>query len=114
MNPLKYTYGLPFFLALLFASLPLGIAWKAPLGGTVVLIFASFGVACDLLVQAASAAGPDGAPLFAFAPWQREAIAIGYQLGALIFPTVVPAVLWAAMDAATVLRFSGREPAARM
>jgi hypothetical protein len=32
-----------------------------------------------------------------FSAWQREVIAFGYQFGALILPTVVPAVVWVLM-----------------
>jgi hypothetical protein len=29
-----------------------------------------------------------------FLGWQREAIAFSYQVGALILPTIVPAIAW--------------------
>jgi hypothetical protein len=96
VNALKYTYGLPFFLALLLASLPRGAAWKAAAGAGIILLLASIAVACDILVQAQGVQGPDGARPFALGTIGDEIAALGYQLGVLIFPTVVPVVLWGA------------------
>lgn len=96
VNPLKHTFGLPFFLALLLASRPRGVAWKAVLGSVALLGLAAVGLACDLLMQVGRMGGFGGEPLFLLGG--REAIALGYQLGTLMFPTVVPAVLWIAMD----------------
>lgn len=106
VNPLKHAFGLPFFLALLLAGRPSGLAWKAALGSAIVTALAAVGLACDLLVQLGSMRGVGGEPLFAFGA--REAIALGFQLGTLIFPTVVPAMLWVAMDRATLQPFLRR------
>ena len=107
-NPLKYTFGVPFFLALLFASHPAGLAWKAFAGFALLAALASIGLACDVLLQIGGLTTPGGSPLFAFAPLAREAIALGYQLGTLIFPTVAPVLAWAAMDRTTVLALAKR------
>lgn len=104
VNPLKHSFGLPFFLALLLASRPAGLAWKALAGAAAILVVAGVGMACDLLVQIRQAATPQGALLFPFGATAREAIAVGYQLGVLILPTVLPVVLWAAMDRGMALR----------
>jgi hypothetical protein len=96
VNPLKHTFGLPFFLALLLASRPRGLAWKAVLGSAALLALAAAGLACDLLMQVGRMAGFGGEALFMLGG--REVIALGYQLGTLMFPTVVPAVLWVALD----------------
>jgi hypothetical protein len=103
VNPLKHTFGIPFFLALLFASRPPGLAWKAPLGIVAIALLAALGMACDLLVQLRQAASPQGVLLFPFGAAAREAIAVGYQLGVLILPTVMPVVLWAAMHPSVTL-----------
>ena len=107
-NPLKYTFGVPFFLALLFASHPAGLAWKAFAGTALLGALASIGLACDVLLQIGGLAAPGGSPLFAFAPLAREMIALGYQLGTLVFPTVAPVLAWPAMDRATVLALARR------
>jgi hypothetical protein len=96
VNPLKHTFGLPFFLALLVSGWPKGLAWKAAAGSAAVLSLAAVGLACDLLVQLGSMRGASGEPLFAMGG--REAIALGFQLGTLVFPTVIPVLLWIALD----------------
>jgi hypothetical protein len=107
-NPLKYTFGVPFFLALLFASHPTGLAWKTFAGSALLAALASIALACDVLLQIGGLAAPGGSPLFAFASLAREMIALGYQLGTLVFPTVAPVLVWAAMDRATVLALAKR------
>jgi hypothetical protein len=96
VNPLIYTFGLAFFAALMLASR--AKPWKIALGAVALLPFQAAGVAFDILVQLAVKLGPDVAAQAAFAGWQREAIALGYQVGALIFPTLVPVILWALLD----------------
>ena len=97
-NPLLYTYGLPLFAALLLAS---GEAkrWRKLMLGAVVLIpFQAWGICFDLLKQVAITAGPDVTAQTGFSTWQRESIALGYQLGTLILPTVAPIALWLALN----------------
>jgi len=89
----KHTCGLPFFLALLLASARRA-TWNVAAGSAIVLAFAALGLGCELLLQAGSTMGPRGAPLFPMAGATKEAIAVGYQLGVLIFPTVIPLLLW--------------------
>jgi hypothetical protein len=103
-DPLKYSFGLPFFFALLVASRPAGLAWKLPAGAAIVLALASVGLACEVLIQVGSVPGPGATALFALRG--KDAIALGFQLGSLIFPSVVPAMLWAAMDSGTIRRFA--------
>ena len=92
VNPLLYTFGLPFFLALMLAA---RARWWAILAGAVALLpFQGWGIAFDLLVQLAARLGPDVAAQARLLGWQREAIALGYQLGSLVFPTLVPIILW--------------------
>jgi hypothetical protein len=53
-----------------------------------------------------------GDPLFGFSQGAREAIALGYQLGAVVFPALAPVVLWIALDWRFVesLRSAGAQP----
>jgi hypothetical protein len=93
VNPLLYTYGLPFFVALMLAS---GSRWRRIVAGAaILLLFQAWGIAFDFLAQVGLNLGSDIAALAGLADWRREAIALGYQLGAIIFPSVVPVVLWA-------------------
>ena len=98
VNPLRQTFGLPFFLALLLASWPARLARRAALGIAILLGLAAFGVACEVAVHLGTIAGPGGALLLDFSAFAATFAALGMQLGTLIFPTVVPAMMWAAMD----------------
>jgi hypothetical protein len=93
VNPLLYTYGVALFLALMLATR--ASAWKIVLGAAVMLLFQAWSVAFDFLVQVAVFSGPDVAARAGLLGWRREAIAIGYQAGTLIFPSLVPVLLWA-------------------
>lgn len=92
VNPLLYTYGLAFFLALMLASRAKW--WKILFGVVVLLPFQSWGIAFDFLVQVGVKLGPDVAAQAGLLGWRGEAIALGYQIGNLIFPSLIPVMLW--------------------
>jgi hypothetical protein len=97
-NPLVYSYGLPMFAALVLAG---GSAhkWRQMLLGWLFLIpFQAWGICFDLLKQVAIGSPQVIAARLGFDPWQREAIALAYQLGALVLPTLAPIVLWLALN----------------
>lgn len=100
VNPLIYTYGTALFLALMLATR--ARAWQVLLGAAVMLVFQASSVAFDFLVQVAVLSGPEVAARAGLSGWQREAIAIGYQFGTLIFPSLVPVLLWAAFNRAFI------------
>jgi hypothetical protein len=96
VNPLLYTYGLALFVALMLAARS---RWRATLVGIALLVpFQAWGIAFDFLLQIGIAMGPDISALARFSAWQREAIAIGYQLGSLIFPSLAPVAVWACFN----------------
>ena len=96
VNPLVYTYGLALFLCLMLAT---GArAWKIAVGAAVLLLFQAACVAFDFLVQVSVMSGPEVASRTGLTGWQREAIALGYQFGTLIVPSLVPVLLWAAFN----------------
>ena len=97
-NPLRQTFGLPFFLALLLASRAPRILAKALLGGALLVALAALGLACEVAINLGAIVGPGGTTPVSFNPVQATLAALGFQLGTLIFPTVVPVMLWAAMD----------------
>ena len=97
-NPLKQTFGLPFFLALLFASRASRLAINAVLGGALLLALAALGVACEVAINLGALTNPGGGALVPFNSTQATLAALGFQLGTLILPTVVPVMLWTAMD----------------
>lgn len=93
VNPLLYTYGLAFFLALMLAA---GAKWwKILVGAAVLLPFHSWGIAFDFLAQVGVKLGPEISAQAGLLGWRSEVIALGYQVGNLIFPSLIPVVLWA-------------------
>lgn len=107
-TPLTYTYALPFFLALILASRPRGLAWKALLGAGVIAVFAGAGIGFSVLVSLGGLQTAAGDALFAFSRTAREAIALGYQLGTLILPPLAPVLLWMALDWRSIMSLTGR------
>ena len=94
---LIYAYGLPLFAALTLAARER--AWKRHLaiGYAALLPCIALPALADFLKNVAITAGPAVASQTGFVAWQREAIAFAFQLGSLIVPAVVPAVLWVAL-----------------
>ena len=96
VNPLLYTYGLALFLALMFAA---GARWWKIFAGVALLLpFQSWGIAFDVLAQLGVRVGPDIAAQAGLSGWRVETVALGYQLGSLIFPVLIPVMLWAGFN----------------
>ena len=93
VNPLLYTFGVAFFVALMFAAR--APWWKILAGAALLLPFQGWGIAFDFLAQVGIKLGPGIAAQAGLSGWRTEAIALGYQIGALILPSLVPVVLWA-------------------
>ena len=93
VNPLLYTYGLALFLSLMLADRARW--WKILVGAAVLLPFQSWGIAFDFLAQVGVRLGPEVSAQAGLQGWRAETIALGYQLGSLIFPTLLPVVVWA-------------------
>ena len=96
VNPLLYTYGLPLFVALMLAAR--SRAWKIAAGAAILLPFQGWGIAFDFLAQLGIRAGPAVSVQAGLAEWPAEAIALAYQAGSLLFPALVPVVIWAAFN----------------
>jgi len=114
VNPLLYTYGLAFFLALMLAARARW--WKILAGAVVLLPFQSWGIAFDFLAQVGVTLGPEVSAQAGLIGWRREAIALGYQIGNLIFPSLIPVVLWALFSRQFIenlLRSRSRNPLSR-
>ena len=94
VNMLLYAFGLPLYAALVLAARDPRWPRLLAVGYVVLTPFVAWGVLADFLKNVAITAGPLIASQTGFVSWQREAIAFAYQLGALILPTVAPAVLW--------------------
>jgi hypothetical protein len=100
VNPLLYTFGLAFFLALMLAAR--APWWKILAGAALLLPFQSWGIAFDFLAQVGIKLGPGIAAQAGLSGWRTEAIALGYQIGALILPSLIPVVLWALFSRAFI------------
>lgn len=98
-DPAHYTYGLPLFLALLLASRAKRLLGRALAGYALLLPPQVFSLTLDLLKQMAMAT-PGGPTQLGIAQWQLEAIALGYQLGSLLLPTLAPVAFWLWFDRA--------------
>lgn len=96
VNALLYSYGLALFLALMLAERARW--WKFLVGVLILLLFQSGGIAFDLLAQLGIRMGPEVSAAAGLSGWQLEVIALGYQLGNLIFPSLAPVILWVAFS----------------
>lgn len=97
VSPQHYAYGLPLFLALLFAAGGTGRLWRALAGYALLLPAQAFSITLDLLKQMAMAVA-GGPSALGIATWQLNAIALGYQFGTLLLPTLAPIVVWLWLD----------------
>jgi hypothetical protein len=95
VNPLIYTYGLAFFLALMLAARARW--WRLLAGAAVLLPFQGWGIGFDFLAQVGAKLGPEVAAQAGLLG-AREAIALCYQLGNLVFPSLIPVVLFVAFS----------------
>ena len=93
VNPRIYSYGLPLFAALSLATDRRRWGGLA-LGLVALLPFAVGGAALDFLQQVFILQGAVAARDFLPTPVERNAIALGYQMGAILLPTAAPAVAW--------------------
>jgi hypothetical protein len=100
VNPMIYSYGLALFVALMLGSRARG--WKIVAGAAALLPFQAWGIAFDFLVQVAVLSGPEVTARAGLSGWPREAIAIGYQAGTLVFPSLVPVLCWALFNRAFI------------
>jgi hypothetical protein len=95
-DPAHYAYGLPLFLALLLAARSQNLLKKAVIGYVILLLPQTFSLVLEILRQIMVAGGRPGA--LNIHQWQMEAIAMGYQLGSLLLPTLAPVMLWLWLD----------------
>ena len=112
LDLLTYCFGLPLFLALLLGSRAKGLLWKLPVGALGLMPFQVWGVCFNWLVSVnvQSKRIPGVTPYLS--GW-REALAdLGYQMGFLLFPILVPVLIWLFLERRFVSTLSGEAPAA--
>jgi hypothetical protein len=91
-NPARYGYGLPLLVALLLAARSRHLLKKITLGYLLLLIPQTFSLTFELLRQIMTTGGRSGG--LNISQWQMEGIAMGYQVGSLLLPTLAPVLLW--------------------
>lgn len=109
VNPLVYGFGLPMLFGLVMAS---GVPLLRKLGviliGYVaVMLVQLWGVVWQTLKLLAFNFGADAHQVVTDAGIPDELIALCYQLGVLIFPPLVPVILWILFNWALIEQFTG-------
>ena len=109
VNPLVYGFGLPLLFGLVMAS---GVSFLRKMatllvGYFCVMLVQVWGVVWQTLKMLAFNFGPDAHQLVIDAGISDELIAMCYQLGVLIFPPLVPIVVWVLANWALIEQFTG-------
>jgi len=113
LNALLYSFGFPMLVALILAARQPHVLRKLVLGYVVLAPFVTWGLVAEFLKRVTFDIAPSAAAQAGFGPLQREAIAFAYQFGALILPTVAPAVFWVLTHRRFLEGFAGGEAAAQ-
>lgn len=108
VNALIYTYGFALYLALMLAAR--ARAWKFLLGAGVLLGIQGWGIAFEFLADIAVKLGPGIGAQVGLGGWRGQAIALGYQVGCLILPSLAPVVLWALLNRTYIAHMLGAGP----
>lgn len=109
VNPLVYGFGLPLLFGLVMAS-DVSFPRKAVtllIGYVCVMLIQVWGVFWQSLKMLAFNFGPDAHQVVIDAGISDEVIALCYQLGVLIFPPLVPIVLWVLANWQLIEQFTG-------
>lgn len=92
----KYSFGIALFLALSLACAPSRRPGSIAIGLAILAVLPAWGLFFEALKQLMLA--PVVGEYFAADAGKRSVIAFGYQLGALILPTLAPVVAWLALN----------------
>jgi len=109
VNPLVYGYGLPLLFGLVMAS---GVSFIRKMitllaGYVCVMLIQVWGVVWQSLKMLSFNFGADAHQLVSDAGISDELIALCYQLGVLIFPPLVPVILWVLANWELIEQFTG-------
>jgi len=109
INPLIFGFGLPLLFGLVMAS---GVSLLRKLlilliGYFCIMLVQVWGVVWQALKMLAFNFGPDAHQVVIDAGISEELIALCYQLGVLIFPPLIPIILWVLANWRLVEQFTG-------
>ena len=109
VNPLVFGFGLPLLFGLVMAS---GVSMLRKtgillLGYVCVMLVQVWGVVWQALKMLAFNFGPEAHQMVIDAGISEELIALCYQLGVLIFPPLVPIVIWVLTNWPLIEQFTG-------
>ena len=109
VNPLIYGYGLPLLFGLIMASGVSLIKKMVTLlaGYVCVTLIQVWGVVWESLKMLAFNFGPEAHQVVIDAGISEELIGLCYQLGVLIFPPLVPVILWVLANWTLIEQFTG-------
>ncbi|WP_263144136.1 exosortase H-associated membrane protein [Pseudomonas sp. RIT-PI-AD] len=91
-------YGLPLLITLLLAARCRGFWWKVLLGFMALVPFQAWSVCLSWLVAIAFHAREVTQATTKFSMLQLNLIGLGYQVGTLLLPTLIPVLLWLRLD----------------
>ncbi len=94
VSVLSYCYGLPLLLALFLASRAKRLWWKFPVCAAALVPFQAWGVCFAWLVPIAVQSGQLTRSTTYFTALDQNLFGLGYQIGYLLLPTLVPMLLW--------------------
>jgi hypothetical protein len=104
VNPMVYGYSLPLFVGLVMAT-PLRIRQRllqCVIGVAAIVVAQAFGAVSESLKVALIDTGPPGLQAAANAGLSLNLVALCYQFGYLILPSLLPAVMWIAANRAFI------------
>ena len=109
VNPLVFSYGLPLLFGLVMGS---DVSWRRKaailaVGYLTITLVQVWGVVFETLKTLAFNFGEQTHQIVALAGVSDTVIALGYQLGTLIFPALAPIFVWVLMNRPLVEQFVG-------
>jgi len=108
VNAMKYGYGLAVFTAMILAS-PDKLSSKLQnfyIGALILIIVQVWGVTFDILITFVFKLGRGIGETMGTTEFTREVIALCYQMGYLILPSVTPILLWFTMYQKEVIKLA--------
>jgi len=103
VSVLTYCYGLPLLVALFLAVRAKGLWWKLPVCAVGLLPFQAWGVCFAWLIPVAVKSGPYTRSITYFTDWDVNLIGLGYQIGFLLLPTLVPMLMWMYLERSFII-----------